>query len=203
MTKAENLNKRRVSLEIHPNMIINFGNQNLEYFGRKFGPVSKLQHSDRVNFATIFIISKIIDGKTNLATVVNNDNKGGLKIRKLPGGCSEMGETIRQTIAFECEEESGFVPTEVTHVISIGVPSKEDKDPNHPKGATHFKIIMWINVKKGSARTKEMLDPENSKFEFVPIKEIMSDFNFNRGHKQFIHEWESFLKWSRTGEIVY
>ncbi|MFA7192421.1 MAG: NUDIX hydrolase [Candidatus Paceibacterota bacterium] len=174
-------------------MIINWGNSKLKLVsGLSHCVVQDLKHEDGFNFATIYFIPQFIDGKTHLSTVINTDNKRGAPIRKIPGGTSIKGETIRQSISREMAEETGFVPTQVTFVDQRVLPSKEDKEAGH-SDHTHFKILLWINDKKGAMLTRNMRDAENKKHEFVSIEDLIRDQNFNRGHKEFMMVWINFM----------
>ena len=183
-------------------MIINYGRQILtDIFCTNVGPVNKLRHCNGLNFATIFIIPQIIEGKTHLAIVGNTDNNKNQVIKKLPGGCSEKNETIQETIVRECVEETGFTPTEVTFIDYKKVASNEKKEKDHD-GDTHFKIILWVNKKTGSARTKNMVDEENETFDFIPIKEITNDTKFNIGHRHFLNDWVKFLSFLKQDHLI-
>lgn len=174
-------------------MIINWGNSKLKLVGGlTHCAVQDLKHENGFNFATIYFIPKFIDGKTFLSTVINSDNKRRTPIRKIPGGTSIKGETIRQSIAREMAEETGFVPTQVTFIDHKVVPSKEDKEAGH-SDHTHFKILLWVNTKKGSMLTTKMRDSENSEHAFVAIEDLIRDKNFNLGHKEFMMTWIRFM----------
>ncbi len=171
--------------------------------GSDRGQLLDLQHGNGDNFNIVYFAPRLIDGITQILVVTSRDNKGGNKIKKLPGGGSFFGEKVEKTLLRESLEEIGIRPTKVTLVWNSAKAlfSRESKATSDTEyGYHHHKFAFFFDRFTGIPTFTNFKDHDLTKVEFMPIKEVLADPMFHQnttdgGHLALVKLCINHIKW--------